>query len=198
MGQPVPERAAAKLAGERHYFTGIPCRNGHIAKRYTSSGMCFICDAERHARWHAVHPGIGAEWAKTLRAKDPTGHREAVKRWAQKNPDKTLASKQRWMERHPELSRQRAIAYVSAYRSRREANGGSFTPEDILELHRKQHGRCASCHKKLVRYEVDHTLPVILGGSSNPANLQLLCIPCNRSKGGLDPMLWAKRNGRLL
>jgi hypothetical protein len=32
------------------YFTGLPCKNGHIAKRYTRSGSCYRC----------IHPDIPA------------------------------------------------------------------------------------------------------------------------------------------
>jgi len=39
----VPEREAARAAGERFYFTGKPCRNGHIVKRYTANGLCSTC-----------------------------------------------------------------------------------------------------------------------------------------------------------
>ncbi len=39
----VPEREAARAAGERFYHTGKPCRNGHVGKRYTGSGICAAC-----------------------------------------------------------------------------------------------------------------------------------------------------------
>ena len=35
----------AKEAGDRFYFTGKPCKNGHIAKRHISSRSC--CDIEK-------------------------------------------------------------------------------------------------------------------------------------------------------
>lgn len=30
------------------YFTGKPCRNGHVAERYRVGGTCVECDRERH------------------------------------------------------------------------------------------------------------------------------------------------------
>jgi len=39
----VHPRQRAQIAGEVFYETGIPCRHGHIAKRYTISGHCFVC-----------------------------------------------------------------------------------------------------------------------------------------------------------
>lgn len=38
--------AAAKAAGAPKFNTGRPCRNGHLADRYTQSGSCQQCIAE--------------------------------------------------------------------------------------------------------------------------------------------------------
>lgn len=40
-------REAATNAEDKHYFTGIPCINGHIAKRLTQNGSCIPCENER-------------------------------------------------------------------------------------------------------------------------------------------------------
>lgn len=37
------DRKTALALGEIKYFTGAPCRNGHIAPRYTQSGTCAEC-----------------------------------------------------------------------------------------------------------------------------------------------------------
>jgi hypothetical protein len=34
----------AEALGAKTYITGTPCRNGHVAPRYTSSGACTTCD----------------------------------------------------------------------------------------------------------------------------------------------------------
>jgi len=36
-------REEAIEAGSIFFFTGQPCKNGHIAKRYTTSGQCTQC-----------------------------------------------------------------------------------------------------------------------------------------------------------
>lgn len=36
-------RKQAIAAGTHKYFTGKPCKNGHIAERYTTSGTCEAC-----------------------------------------------------------------------------------------------------------------------------------------------------------
>ena len=36
-------RSQALQSGSRRYFTGKPCKSGHIAERYTSKGNCVEC-----------------------------------------------------------------------------------------------------------------------------------------------------------
>lgn len=41
-------RAQAKASNLNRYFTGVPCRNGHVDFRYTASGACKSCIAENN------------------------------------------------------------------------------------------------------------------------------------------------------
>lgn len=34
-------------AGQKYYFTGIPCVNGHISKRFATNRNCVMCDHQR-------------------------------------------------------------------------------------------------------------------------------------------------------
>lgn len=42
-------RAQARHNGLGKYFTGVPCRNGHVAERYTQSGSCEDCIRQSRA-----------------------------------------------------------------------------------------------------------------------------------------------------
>lgn len=58
-----------------------------------------------------------------------------------------------------------------------------------------QEGKCNSCFSYLViegknNYHVDHIMPLVLGGSNWPDNLQLLCPRCNMKKGSKHPDEW--------
>ena len=52
----VPEREAAKAAGERFYVTGKPCKNGHMVKRYTANGLCSACAIKNTLKSQAKAP----------------------------------------------------------------------------------------------------------------------------------------------
>lgn len=58
-----------------------------------------------------------------------------------------------------------------------------FIPDDVRQfVFQRDGGRCRNCGATS-ELQFDHIIPVALGGSSEPENLQILCGPCNRMKG---------------
>lgn len=47
----------------------------------------------------------------------------------------------------------------------------------------RDEGRCVQCGSN-ENLEFDHIIPLTMGGANTARNLQLLCEPCNRAKGG--------------
>lgn len=97
----------------------------------------------------------------------------------------------------------RALAKSTEYSHRRRSRaleaGGTWTADQIAALFQRQRGRCACCREKLGHsYHRDHIVPLARGGSNDITNIELLCAPCNLNKGALDPLEWARRNGRLI
>ena len=41
--KPVISRAEAKMRGLQRFFTGKPCRRGHVVERYTGNRNCIAC-----------------------------------------------------------------------------------------------------------------------------------------------------------
>ena len=71
---PLVDRSEARAHGVIRYFTGDPCKYGHIEERWVKSGMCVRCRMERNRL-----PEYRADILPTLR------------RWAANNPDKVEA-----------------------------------------------------------------------------------------------------------
>jgi 5-methylcytosine-specific restriction endonuclease McrA len=107
-------------------------------------------------------------------------HRAVKREWSRKNRDK-VANK----------ARQRRARHAGAE--------GRHTPADLARIRNMQNDRCAYCRIELSGAGfVDHIVALVNGGSNWPSNLQLVCRPCNSSKGALDAIEFARRTGRLL
>lgn len=60
-----------------------------------------------------------------------------------------------------------------------------ITTKIRLDLFLDARGRCRSCNSRIAPgqfWDVDHIIPVALGGSNDTANLQVLCRACHRQK----------------
>lgn len=55
MKRKIIERSEAMALAQTSYFTGRPCRKGHIAERVTSSGTCRDCERERARIYDAAN-----------------------------------------------------------------------------------------------------------------------------------------------
>ncbi len=77
----------------------------------------------------------------------------------------------------------REVETLETY-GRLESSSREPIPEEVrLFVWRRDNGQCVRCGSR-ERLEFDHIIPVVLGGSNTERNIQLLCEPCNRSKGG--------------
>lgn len=65
----------ARETNSLYYFTGKPCKRGHISKRVTKKKMCYRCDLDR------------------------------VMLWQQNNRDKVCATMQLYRKRHPNYNK---------------------------------------------------------------------------------------------
>lgn len=64
-----------------------------------------------------------------------------------------------------------------------QENRRDTIPDDVKQfVFTRDGGRCRHCSSQ-ASLQYDHIIPVAMGGSSEPENLQLLCAPCNRRKG---------------
>jgi len=100
----------ASLLGLKHYFTGVPCRNGHVANRLISSGTCIECNKAKRARYApptgfprgrpradenrpvSINAVKTAEYRKKRLAEDPTfreTHNRNSLAWQARNPERT-------------------------------------------------------------------------------------------------------------
>src|SRR5262245_39952947 len=113
----VISRGAAKAAGRVRYFTGRPCKWGHIAERIVSSGRCVECNREFQRERRAQNPELArAQW----------------RAWAARNPDKLQGAARlrvKWKDMTPE-QRERQRLRVKQWRERNPEKVRGYKRDD--------------------------------------------------------------------
>lgn len=200
-------RREALAAGLRFYDESRwPCPQGHMPiLRYAITGKCVACTKDEGARYKAQRKAYAAKNSPHIVAK--------MTAWKAANPERLKVISADYKARHCEAIRITSAIYRQTHpvppidrrvrearrRTRKADAGGSYTKTDVLTLMTQQRGRCAYCRKSITKeYAVDHIVPLRLGGSSDPHNLQLVCRLCNSSKGGKHPIEFAKARGLLV
>lgn len=111
------------------------------------------------------------------------------KKWVESNRAHVKKNRHDYYLAHRSQHSQRKRAYRHAKR----ANGGSFTEEQIAQLHEWQNYKCIYCGADISKkYDIDHFIPIKLGGTSDITNIFLACHKCNCSKGAKHPFKWYK------
>jgi hypothetical protein len=85
-------RELARERGLARYFTGKPCKHGHVAERLLSNGDCIVCASLRAVRWNKTPKGreYQRQYHRTpkmreyFRQRDRTKKRRARKRATKK------------------------------------------------------------------------------------------------------------------
>jgi len=106
-------------------------------------------------------------------------YRDYAKTWAQSNRLKRAVNE-------------------SKRRSQKYGSISNYTVDDIKNLLVLQHNKCIACLQQLVKYHIDHRVPLSKGGDNHRRNIDLLCPYCNISKGNKDSMEFMRKNGWLL
>lgn len=172
---------------------------------------CRPCERVRVASWRAENPEkvrVGTA------ARNPEKSKAAREKWMVANPDKAKAGlkarKKRWRKAHPEKVKAQhkkwrdanpsAIRIIwSNKRANRRAKGGALSKDLVERLFNLQKGKCPCCGKPLGDdFNLDHRVPLAIGGANEDRNIQLLRRKCNNEKGAKHPVDFMQSRGFLL
>ena len=110
----ITSRSEAKAAGLDRYFTGIPCKWGHVCERYVGGG-CIACIERNRKQYRADN----AERVRELRRIYDAGRREILNQqsyeWRRRNPGKAKTALSKWRQKNKE----RVAAYELGRRSKK-------------------------------------------------------------------------------
>ena len=159
----LPRSAAeARKSGQKYYWRGKPCKNGHFAPRRAGKGdnKCLQCDAEHH---------------KSVRMHPTKGRKQRERRREQWRKNESRREQILKNKRY-EYANDPAVQRKAINNELQKTKGIGLTRyEEILEI---QSGKCAICgttdtgNKKSERFCVDHD-------HETGAVRGLLCTHCN-------------------
>lgn len=136
--------------------------------------------------WRQENPDKAAEARRKAKERDPTATARYCRAYAERNPEKMQAKGRAWREKNPA----KVIAYSEARRERVKNAVGEISEQVVLELMTSSKMICFYCEQQLIRFHVDHFIPVSRGGTNLPENLRLACGACNRRKSNKMPWEW--------
>ncbi len=155
-------RAEAKATGAKYYFTGAPCKHGHIAPRKTK-GTCVEC--------------LKVEWTQALETRaeyfqeynKSAAGQQAKKGYYERNKDAVIAAaqsrpdeaKNQYKKRHKDANPEYYRSLVSFRRRRfRDATPNWLSAEQKMEIRLKYRLAIEMSRATGVRYVVDHVTPL--------------------------------------
>lgn len=148
----------AKLQGLKKYFTGRPCKHGHIAERHVTGGCCECANLDQQ-RYYRQNPDKYKKLTVEYRERE-------------ENKDKVRRIQRNYYARNSDKIRAEAKT-IRGERALRVPKWAKF--DKIKEIYK-------NCPQG---YEVDHVLPLqgnTVSGLHVHNNLQYLPVSENRSK----------------
>ncbi len=139
-------RRKALARGLTRYFTGKPCKAGHVAERRTDNRLCVECERERGRRWRESNPEEAREQNRRWRAANLEKAREARRRSRAADPEKAR-----------ERDRRRYAANLEAERER-DRRWRAANPEKVRELRRRHAAKWAAKKAALQVSESENTV----------------------------------------
>ena len=132
VGEGLPQtRAEAKARGVLRYFTGKPCKHGHVDNRLTSSGSCHGCDLlksrgqnrkEYNIKWQSEN----AEKLREARRMRYEEHKQIIlnanRKYREKNKDAVKLTFSKYYEKNKEKIRARTSEWAINNYDKKQSN----------------------------------------------------------------------------
>lgn len=153
----------ARAANLPRYFTGKPCKYGHISQRLVRNRVCYACERQRVNAYFKTEAG-----------------RAVMLRFQQTEAYTSSLIKYRKTQKARDASR-----YGEAARRARKAGAlNDFSKEDYKALSSQQK-KCHICLKPFTTKNpatIDHIIPISAGGAHTVSNIALAHRGCNSRK----------------
>jgi hypothetical protein len=164
---PNSRKNAIKL-NSKYYFTNKPCKNGHLAERYTSCGVCKICGKTPYNK----------EYKDKYYKENTDKYKKYTKKYREKNKEKLAKYKKDNRGKFTALEVRRYC-----YKIKRTPKW--LTKKDFIEIENIYIKAKEKSKLYKEQYHVDHIIPLngkYVSGLHIQSNLQIIKASENLSK----------------
>lgn len=133
-------RKKALARGLPRYFTGQPCKRGHVAERIVANKTCVECRRERARQSHEENREAELERLRRRYEANREAYRERQRQYYIENRDRVRESVRQWREANPEKVRELKRQYAKANREKVRENSRRYresNPEKVRERNRQ-------------------------------------------------------------
>ena len=106
----------AIILNQKWYYTGIPCYNGHIEKRYVNTGICYECKRNLNKQCNSRNPERQKRNEKSNYKRNKAKILKRSKTWVENNREKSNQYKNNWKINHREKNLKQAREYQNNQR----------------------------------------------------------------------------------
>lgn len=180
-----PRCGEDKLAEDNFYRVSRTTGDGY-------SGYCKTCLKQKAVEWQKTNPEkkAASDKKQAQRPERKKTQAAANKRWAAANRDKRRGYEKRYYDNNRD--------HVLVRNNNRKAKalgypGNGVSLDEWLAARAAWNEACAYCVEQSGD-EMDHFIPLTLGGEHSPANVLPTCRSCNASKHSRHPLQWPGTN----
>jgi 5-methylcytosine-specific restriction endonuclease McrA len=136
---------------------------------------------EKARKWRKDNGEKKREYDRRWNEANQEKERERKRKWVEDNREKVRAINREYGRSHPD----KVLARITNRRARKNGNGGRITASDRRWLMEFYEHTCLCCGRREpeIQLELDHVVPLAIGGHNAIENAQPLCKMCNSSKG---------------
>jgi 5-methylcytosine-specific restriction endonuclease McrA len=163
--------------------------------------QCQQCRTKSTINWRKKNKKRVNFSQRQCHIKNREQHLKSQRDYWRRNRGRLIAENKAWHEANPERSkelhdrhRRRNPGYDNIfshnYRARKKFDGGKLSVDLPNLLLQEQNYQCPYCWVNLREsgYELDHYMPLSLGGAHADWNIQLTCPSCNKKKSNKHPI----------
>ncbi len=186
-------RKEAKERGLKKYFTGVPCKRGHVCERYVSGHGCIECVDVNNHNWRTANPEHYKETLKEYGAKYSAEHKEERKikrkQYIADNPEKIAETARKYRKSN---SHKRVAWQTKRIADQLDRTPPWLTPEQLFEIEMFYKNAADLTKETGIQHHVDHIYPMrgkTASGLHVPWNLQVITKTENLRKSNKLPEL---------